>query len=403
MRILIISQYYYPDIAGGSFRITETVDLLRKMGYQVRLVTSQPHRMQADKKDLDLQREQGVVRVPLVSFGNGGKWKYIAHYLSFMVTSMIAALFRGGQADVVLATSPPLFVGISGWVAARLKGAKFVLDIRDIWPDSAVATGHLSREGSLFLWAKALEEWLYNRADLITCVASPMAEYIQDFVPEKRIAIVYNGIQEKYLAPVPVSEKVEGLVSLSSGKINVVYVGNMGFCQALGVVVEAAKYFQEQGDERLKFFLVGNGAERDALAAEKERIGLKNLHVVGPVPKSEAVRLVYDASALVLQLKEDPAMEKTIPSKVFEYMAGGNPILFGIEGEGKSLLESVPGNLGFQPNNVESLQACLTQLRDNYDTMAEAAKENKQKVREYTREKMVDRLASEMVALVGEE
>lgn len=322
LRILILSQYYAPDIAGGSFRITETVELLRSKGHTVRVVTARPHRVRVENADSRSAYNEGVVRSPLLSYGDGGKWRYITHYLSFMVGVLVLGLLRGGRADVVLATSPPLFVGLSGWLVARLKGARFVLDIRDIWPDSAVATGHLSQTGALFGWAKVLEGWLYRRADIITCVAQPMADYIQSFVPKKRITVIYNGAQEKYFDP-PATGVAPRRVSLDPAKINVVYVGNMGYCQALSVVVEAARLLRDEGHERLRFYLVGNGSEREKVLALKQSYGLDNIVIPGSVPREEALLLVHEASALFLPLKEDLTMGKTIPSKVFDYMVGG--------------------------------------------------------------------------------
>mgnify|MGYP001466655791 CR=1 FL=1 len=393
MKILVISQYFTPDIVAAAFRVTETVELLRNKGHAVRVVTARPHRVQVAGAHVP-GAEAGVVRVPLIGYGKGGRLRYVTHYLSFMVAAMLGGLFRGGRADVVMATSPPLFVGVSGWVVARLKRARFVLDIRDIWPDSAVTTGHLSREGRMFRWAKWLELWLYRRADLITCVATPMAEYIRGFVPEKRVVIIYNGVQEKFLER-PSVEHTENRLQLDPSRLNIVYVGNMGYCQALGVVVEAARKLQDAGDDRFRFYLVGGGVELEHLKALREQYRLRNLFIPGLVPKGEALRLVHDASAMFLQLKDDPTMEKTIPSKVFDYMVGGRPILFGIEGEGREILESVAGNLRFVPNDLGSLLRELEELTRNYEKYSVAAASNKAYVVNFTREKMIDKLENE--------
>jgi len=391
MKILVLSQYYTPDITAAAFRIKETVDLLRQQGCSVRVVTSKPHKSRAGGTEERLSREEGIIRTPIFKYRGGGKWNYLAHYISFMVNAIFAGIFRGGMANIVYATSPPLFVALSGWVVARVKGAKFVLDIRDIWPDSAVTTGQISECGALFRYAKVLEKWLYKKADLITCVAQPMADYINDFVPEKKIAIIYNGIPKANLA------KHGRINKLSNDKMNIVYVGNMGYCQALDLVLEAAKSLKEVGDKRFQFHLIGDGVEKEKLQKKKEDFFLDNVTILGPVCKEEAIQYIHNSSALFLQLKEDATMKKTIPSKVFDYMVGGKPILFGIEGEGKALLGRIEGNLPFCSNNLKSFLDALRRMADNYQNFADLAIANRNIVEEgYTRESMVAKLYQEL-------
>lgn len=395
MKILVLSQYYSPDITAAAFRIKETVDLLRQQGCRVRVVTAKPHKARASETEERVLREEDVIRTPIFKYKGGGKWNYLAHYFSFMVNAIFAGIFRGGKADVVFVTSPPLFVGLSGWVVARAKGAKFVLDIRDIWPDSAVTTGQISERGALFRYAKVVEKWLYKKADLITCVAQPMADYISSFVPEKKIAIIYNGIPKAHLVT------SGGIDKLSNDKINVVYVGNMGYCQALDLVLEAAISLKKSGDKRFQFHLIGGGVEKEKLIQKKDGFLLDNVIIDGPVCKEDAIQYIHNSSALFLQLKEDITMEKTIPSKVFDYMAGGKPILFGIEGEGKVLLGSIEGNIPFSSNNLQSFLDALERMADNYQNFAELALANRNIVEEgYTRESMVAKLYQELGDLI---
>lgn len=387
MKILVIAQYYPPDITAASYRIKETVGLLRSGGEEVRVVTARPHRAQVDGA-ASTSAEPSVVRAPIAPI-RPGKLGYLLHYTSFMISAFFAALLRGGKADVVWASSPPLFVALSGWAVARLKRVPFVLDVRDIWPDSAVVAGQLSRSGFLFRWGKRVERWIYRRADAITCVARPMAEYISSYVPDKQVTVIYNGVPSALLRQ---AAEAAGDPDAPQAPLHVAYVGNFGFCQDLGLLLQAAKRAREDGIP-LRFSLVGSGAERAKLEAQIQADGLSNVALYGPVSKDEAMAVVARASALFLQLKDDGTMEKTIPSKVFDYMVAGRPIVFGIEGEGRQILEESGGNLHFQPGSLDDLVGALKRLSSEWPELARNAQRNRARVTaSFTRETLVQKL-----------
>ena len=145
--ILVVSQFYHPDITAAAFRIRETAEILVALGHRVTVVTAEPHKgAVADETAVD-DGQVTVIRVPIEKYQGGGKWRYIRHYLSFMVNAVRYGRHGVDRPDVVWASSPPLFVGVAGLILARLLGARFTLDIRDLWPDSAVVVGQIRRPG----------------------------------------------------------------------------------------------------------------------------------------------------------------------------------------------------------------------------------------------------------------
>jgi glycosyltransferase involved in cell wall biosynthesis len=391
-KILIVSQYYHPDVTAAAFRIKETADILSSKGHQISVITAKPHKgiINSSKKYDDANVK--VIRLPIIKYYGKGKWNYLAHYASFMLNALFAYLVNFGQkSDVVFATSPPLSVGLAGFLMSAIQGSKFILDIRDIWPDSAVAAGQLNQNSKLYKFGKILEQWLYKKADLITCVSIPMADYIRGFIIKGNVAVIYNGVPHQYLHSEGDRETPNNTL-FEDNKINITYLGNMGYVQNLQVILEVAKQIKDEMPE-IKFYFIGDGIEKSRLEKFKEDNFLDNVMIIGPVAKTQAIQLMRESSALFFQLKDDMVMEKTVPSKVFDYMTAGKPILFGIRGEGKLILEQVKGNIYYKPDSTESFINAVQKLKKNYQQLSINARENMVIVdKYYTREKMVDKL-----------
>ncbi|NLI78905.1 MAG: glycosyltransferase family 4 protein [Candidatus Riflebacteria bacterium] len=393
-RILIVSQFYHPDITAAAFRIKETADLLAARGHSVHVIAGEPHKARAPGEGpLDDGRIR-VTRVPLYKSEGKGTWNYIRHYLSFMAGAVAASWRHPSRFDVVWASSPPLFTGVAGLAVARLKKARFVLDIRDLWPESAVVAGQLSPQGFLFRAAKQVELGLYRAADRITCVARPMAEYIAAAAGVPMPVVVYNGIPAACVdlmeAPGPGADPA---ARPTAGGREILYVGNFGHVQNLELVLEAAKLLQDGGVAGVRFTLVGEGARRAALQEQARALGLTGVAFTGVLAKREALRRMRECDALVLLLKDDGTMDKTIPSKVFDYLAAGRPVLFGLRGEGREILARVPANLEFSPSSAASLADAVRRLlAAPPDLLATAARNREIVRREFLREGMVDRL-----------
>ncbi|GAB1353386.1 hypothetical protein MASR1M12_21220 [Erysipelotrichia bacterium] len=175
--------------------------------------------------------------------------------------------------------------------------------------------------------------------------------------------------------------------------MTVLYIGNMGYCQNLSLVVEAARRLAEAGENRIKFQLVGSGIEKPLIEKAVKDAGLSNVEILGLVSKERAIEMIRNAHALMLHLKDDGTMDKTIPSKVFDYMAGGRPILYGLKGEASDILGSIHGNLYYDPADPAQLADRCLELLKNYRELASAAAENLSVVRQrFLREVMTGKL-----------
>jgi glycosyltransferase involved in cell wall biosynthesis len=392
LKILIVSQYYYPDVTAAAFRIKETADILSSKGHQITVITARPHKGIISSSEKIDDANVDVIRLPIIKYYGKGKWNYFAHYASFMLNALFYYVINFRRKyDLVYATSPPLPVGLVGFLISAIQGSKFILDIRDIWPDSAVVAGQLKENSKLFKFGKKLEKWLYQKANLITCVSKPMADYIEQFINRKKVVVVYNGVQGKYLGSESYYDDYK-TEFFQDNMVNITYLGNIGYVQNLQVVLEGAKQIKDEMHDVI-FYLVGDGIEKSKLEKFKKDNCLYNVVITGPVQKRQAMYLMRKSSALFFQLKDDVVMEKTVPSKVFDYMTAGKPILFGIKGEGKMILEQVKGNIYYQPDSTESFINAIRRFKKDYKQLARYARQNMIIIEKYyTREKMVDKL-----------
>lgn len=399
MKILIVSQYFTPDITAAAFRIGETYELLKKAGHDVKVITTFPH-----KSDVEIEEdfEEDISRVKVSELGGGGLKNYLKHYLSFIPGSIKAAkkLRRNGwKPDVIWVSSPPLFTGISGWRIKKIMKAPFIFDIRDIWPDTAVAAGQLSETGKAYKVGRFLELFLYKRADRLTCVSAPMKKYLQEQSPKKDITVIYNAVSEQ--AVPKESEKKQN--EQSEGKI-LTYAGNLGYLQGLDVLIEAFNKVQTEKElaKNWRIHLYGAGAEEKKLKELTQKYGLEEKVIFkGVVSKEEVQGKLNEADMLFFSLKSHPVLEKTIPSKLFDYLIVGKPIIGGIKGEGKKILEKVEANATFEAGDVQDLTEKLKKAFTDIEKRTTSARNNITLVKEnYTREKMTEKLESLFIETV---
>lgn len=388
MRILIVSQFYPPDITAAAFRIGETAEILRGLGHDVRVITAEPHKSNV-KVDREADQRASVLRVQVSSHEGGGTWRYVRHYLSFVGGSAwvgVLRLFGRWRPEIVWATSPPLFVGLTGWFLARLNRCPLVFDVRDIWPESAVAADQLSSTGVGFKVGKLLEKWLYDRADHITCVSTRMASHIASRTTTAT-SVIYNGVSARHArtASIPVDRK------------RILYAGNLGRAQALDAAIRGFAHIANETIATgwtLEF--LGNGALKSELQAIATTSGVGDrvaFHVA--VAKQDAMDELARSAVLLISLKSDAVFDLTIPSKVFDYLAVGRPILFGINGEGRDILASTGANLGFTPGDEESLAEVIREMITDFEQLGARAERNPAAVTDaYSREANTDQLVA---------
>ncbi len=385
MRICIVTQFFAPDITAAAFRLTESTVLLAQRGHDLRVITSHPHKaLASDASATESFDESKILRAHLREVGAGGFKGYVLHYLSFVVGAVRCGwqLRRSGwRPDVLWATSPPLFTGLAGVILAVLFRCPVVLDIRDIWPDSAVSAGQMSGSGRAYRIGRLLEKGLYATVQAMTCVSKPMAEYLhsQSATP---VTVVYNGIdpgQQMKVSPENIAKRI-------------VYAGNLGRLQGLEMLIGAfQKSLNNPLFEGWEIVLIGAGAHEQMLRQRVADLDLgTRVRFIAPISKTAATRYLAESAVLFLNLKADAVFALTIPSKVFDYMLVSRPILGGIVGEGKALLEATGGNLCFTPSDEPSFVAALQKMITHLSDYEKHAASNAERVcRDFRREEQV--------------
>jgi glycosyltransferase involved in cell wall biosynthesis len=289
--------------------------------------------------------------------------KSFAHRLLVFLTFMVSSFWHSlavKQVDVVWGSSPPIFQGLTAWALARLKGAKFLFEVRDLWPEFAIAVGVL-KNPLLIRLSLALERFLYRRADLVI-INSP--GYLQHVTAggARRVELVPNGADPQMFDPANRGLEFRRRNALADEFV-VLYAGAHGLSNDLGIVLEAAGLLA--GEPGIRLVLLGDGKEKPNLLKQAGAAGLKNVTFLPSVPKKEMSEALAAADACLAILKPIPAYKTTYPNKVFDYMAAGRPIVLAIDGVIRQVVEAAGCGLFAQPGDPLALaEAILSLARD---------------------------------------
>jgi glycosyltransferase involved in cell wall biosynthesis len=254
-----------------------------------------------------------------------------------MMAAILSAPFLSGF-DITLSTSPQFFNGLAGYAVSRLKRTPWILEIRDLWPESIVAVGAITNRTIIGL-LEALELFAYRRADHIVVVTDSFKTHIQDKgICKQKVTVIKNGVDFSLYKKPP-----DNPVSLAAkigieGKFVASYIGTHGMAHHLETILQAADELREWQD--IVFLLVGDGAERDRLLAMKDSMNLSNVVMLDQQPKTAMPHFWSLSNVSLVLLRKCDLFKTVIPSKIFESMAMERPIILGVEGESSELLKS---------------------------------------------------------------
>lgn len=415
MRILFLSHYFPPEVNAPATRTYEHCVRWARAGHDVTVITCAPNcpdgvlfegyrnRFRPQRETVDGVR---IVRVWTYLAPNAGTLRRIVNYLSYLVSAVLASLFQP-RPDVVVATSPQFFCGWAGVFVKWLKRAPFVLEIRDIWPESIQAVGAL-RNKALLRLLEWLERRMYLAADHIVAVGNGYRQRILEKVaiPE-RISVVTNGVDLERFVPADPDPRFLHVWDLEN-KFVCSYVGTIGMAHGLEVVVEAARILRGKGRSDICFCLVGDGASRQKLQDEVQREGLSQQVIfTGMLPKEDMPGILASSDACLIHLKKCDLFGTVIPSKLFETMAMGRPIIMGVEGEARDIVKWAGAGLEMEPGSAPALVECVELLADQPALTAELGRSARafvaeQFARDTLAEKMLQRL-SEVAGTVGQQ
>lgn len=408
MRILFITQYYFPETGATSNRIYALAKYLKEeCGHDVTIISEKPNHpigkfFEGYKKGwFNRSEHEGipVLHTWVYTKPEKGFLTRILFYVSFMITAVLGAFKLKGKYDAVVATSPPLFVGVSGWMISKIKRAKFVFDVRDLWPGVAVAMGELNNPKAIKV-AEAIERFLYKKADLITTVTESFKKDIKRINGEaSRVEVVMNGALTHHFDQ---NRKVSSFRQnhLDSNSFTITYAGNIGLAQGLEHIVEAAEHLS-QNNGNARFLILGEGPKKETLQKTAEEKGLSNIHFEGRVPLGEAVKYLMASHALLVPLAQDDIYKMFIPSKLFDSMAAGKPVLLSVDGEARTILEKSKAGLYYEAENAKQLAESVEYLQANPEESRRMGENGYKAAREYySRDQQSKRMEELLESLV---
>ena len=333
-----------------------------------------------------------VIRVWSFIAPNAGAGRRILNYVSYMFSAVFAFLFFCKRPKLIIATSPQFFCGWAGTISSILKWCPFILEIRDIWPESIVAVGAM-KKGLFTRMLEVLEKWMYTSATHIVAVGKGYKQAILNRAPKlKNISVVTNGVDLEQFSPERADSDFFEKWNLKDRFI-CAYVGTIGMAHGLKVVLNAAQILKDQGRKDIAFCLVGDGANRKWL---EERCAERELgdYVVftGRLDKSDMPNVLASANALLIHLKPCDLFSTVIPSKIFEAMAMARPIIMGVDGEARDIVKASGSGIDMIRGDAQSLVDSVSQLADDPEMANQLANSGRTFVSEYyTRDVLASR------------
>ena len=365
MKLLYITQWFEPEpiLKGAQF-----ASALARMGHDVDVVTAFPNYPGGKLyegyhlKPIQRQRMDGfnLIRLPIYPSHNSNPIGRIANYLSFFASVLVFGLLRGYKYDAVYVYHPPITPSAAAAVFCRLFKIPLILDVQDLWPDSVVAS-NISR-GRLGPILTKICNFVYRQCAHIICQSEGMrTRLLERGVSAKKLSRLYNWSTYNAVSD-PSRLPPSTITDMMGDRVNLVYGGNIGDAQSLRSVIDAVVVAHERNPE-LRFHIIGDGIEREELGIYIRDNHLDDVVIMHrPVERSVMDRIFDLADILVLQLRNDPLFEITIPSKLQHYMSCGKPILAALEGEAKNLINESGSGFVTSPEDSTAMAASLSRL-----------------------------------------
>jgi len=367
MHILFLTDNFPPEVNAPASRTFEHCSEWVRAGHQVTVITCAPNfpkgKIYPGYQNKLFQREtvEGikVIRVWTYITANSGTLRRMFDYLSFMPAAILAAC-SVGRPDMVIGTSPQFFTVCAAWMVSILKRIPFVFELRDFWPESIKVVGAI-KSGPLLAILEAIEIFLYHRAAQIICVTERFKSVlIKRGVKAEKIHVIKNGVDLKRFYPIPKDDTLVRKLKLQDTFV-VGYIGTHGLAHRLETILKAARIVDNM-EPNIQFLFVGDGAEKVKLKDMARWQNLSNVHFMDSVNKDEVAKYWSLLDSAIIHLKDAPLFEAVIPSKLFEAMAMGVPVLHGVKGESAQIVQDTGCGILFEPENADDLAQYILAL-----------------------------------------
>ncbi len=390
MKILYISQYFPPEMGAPSARASELARHWAEGGHEVSVLTGFPNHptgvvppeWRSRLRRLTYHEKVGrvdVYRTWLWPLPNRKAHERMRNYASFCLSAALRGLTLA-RPDVIVASSPQLLVGLSGWWLSFTREVPFVLEVRDLWPESLTAVG-VGREDSLLHRTLAVvADFLYQRADRIVVVTPAFKDHLIQCrcISAEKIDVVENGVETDLFSPA--SQEASAALRAQLGaesRFLVSYIGTMGMAHGLETLLDAAARLQSEKPGVL-FLLIGEGAEKERIRTLAHSRKLDNVLFLDQQPREKIPAFISASDACLVLLKKTDVFKTVIPTKMLEFMSCARPVILGVEGQSQLVLEAAHAGVAIQPENAEDLAQAINKL-DADPEQARALGENGRK------------------------
>ena len=406
MHILFLTDNFPPESNAPANRTFEHARQWVASGHRVTIITCAPNfpdgQLFEGYKNRWFQTEQmdGITVIRVWSFmtRNAGFVLRLLDFLSFMVSGFLGGL-RVRDADIIIGTSPQFFTVCAAYCLAKVKQRPFVFEMRDIWPESLQAVG-MSNAGLSVRLAAPLADYLYRRADHLIVVTHSFKAYLQDRgVSGERVTVIPNGVDPDMFFPIPADISLQQELQLED-KFVVGYLGTHGLAHGLESVVEAARLAGQTDDlTAVHFITVGAGAQFDRI--KEIASDLDNFTMIGQVSRADILRYWSLLDASLIHLKASPLFESVIPSKMFEAMAMGVPLLHGVGGESADIVRTSRSGICFAAEQPEALLSAIRQISTDKDAYQQMKTSCLSSAQNYNRASLANRMADCLQGVVN--
>ena len=369
MRILFLTDNFPPEVNAPATRTYEHCIKWIELGHKVTVITCFPNFPKGKvfegytNKLYQKENIDGITVIRVWSYitENNGFVKRIIDYISYALTSFLFGLFV--KTDLIIATSPQFFTAVSGRILSFSKGKPWVMEVRDLWPDSIAAVGSMNKSSIPFKILKKIEHHLYLSASKIVVVTDSFKKYvIKDHqITTEKVGVFKNGVLiSNFKKPKP-NDVMTLKESLGlKNKIVISYLGTHGLAHGLKFILES---ISKISNPDLHFLFIGDGAEKQNLIKYSKTLHSKNFTFIESVTKSEIPLYIDISDYSLVNLKKSDEFKNVIPSKIFENIAMYKPILLGVEGESKKLIDDYEVGVCFEPENKESFLNAIKDIQ----------------------------------------
>jgi glycosyltransferase involved in cell wall biosynthesis len=395
VKILYLSQYFPPEMGAPAARASELARHWAQAGHEVSVLTGFPNHPTGvvpsewrSRLRRIIYREKidgvDVFRTWLWPLPNRKAHERMRNYASFCVSAALRSMALP-RPDVIIASSPQLLVGLSGWWLHFARSVPFVFEVRDLWPESLTAVGVGDENTLLHHALAAVADFLYRRSDHIVVVTPAFKDHLIRLwrVPLEKISVVENGVETGLFAPAsPASNAALRRELGAEAKFLVCYIGTMGMAHGLETLLDAAAQLQGQ-NSNAHFLLVGEGAEKERIKASAQSRGLTNVTFLHQQPREKIPAFISASDACLVLLKKTDVFKTVIPTKMLEFMSCARPVILGVDGQARQIIEDAAAGIVIEPENADALVRAIQHLSSDRELATALGRKGREHVMQH--------------------